>query len=86
LSKNNSVIIAVEDNGIGISQESQKMIFQRFYRSANPTIGTFPGLGLGLYIASEIVKRHGGNIKVESREGKGSKFIVTFPTNNHSDD
>ena len=78
-SKNHSLIIAVEDKGIGIAEDSKKMLFQRFYRSANPMITTFPGLGLGLYISSEIVKRHGGNIQVESREGKGTKFIVTLP-------
>lgn len=83
-SKNNSLIIAVEDNGIGISDDSQKMLFQRFYRSTNPMISTFPGLGLGLYITSEIVKRHGGSITVESKEGKGSKFIVTLPLDHHS--
>ena len=42
-------------------------------------VTTFPGLGLGLYISGEIVKRHGGNIIVESKEGKGSKFIVELP-------
>jgi two-component system, chemotaxis family, CheB/CheR fusion protein len=85
LSKNHSLIIAVEDEGIGIPDESQKMLFQRFYRSANPMISTFPGLGLGLYIAAEIVKRHNGNIKVESQEGKGSRFIVTLPLDGQSD-
>ena len=84
-SKNHSLIIVVEDKGIGISEDSQKMLFQRFYRSANPVITTFPGLGLGLYIAAEIVKRHGGNIRVESKEGKGSKFIVTLPLKSLSD-
>ena len=83
-SKNSSLIVAVEDKGIGISEESQKMLFQRFYRSSNPMINTFPGLGLGLYIASEIVKRHGGTISVESKENKGAKFVVNLPLNQHS--
>ena len=73
------VQIGVEDFGIGISDESRKNLFQRFYRSANPLVTTFPGLGLGLYISGEIVRRHGGSIIVESKEGKGSKFIVELP-------
>ena len=73
------VQIGVEDFGIGISDESRKHLFQRFYRSTNPLVSTFPGLGLGLYISGEIVRRHGGNIIVESKEGKGSKFIVELP-------
>ncbi len=77
--KNNSLFITVEDRGIGISEDSQKKLFQRFYRSADPMITTFPGLGLGLYIVAEIVGGHGGNIKVESKEGKGTKFIITLP-------
>jgi len=77
--KNNSLFIAVEDRGIGISEDSQKKLFQRFYRSTDPVITMFPGLGLGLYIVAEIVRGHGGNIKVESKEGKGSKFIIALP-------
>jgi two-component system CheB/CheR fusion protein len=77
--KNNWLYLIVEDFGIGISDESTKHLFDRFYRTNNPVIRTFPGLGLGLYITGEIVKRHEGSVKVESKEGRGSKFIVTLP-------
>jgi two-component system, chemotaxis family, CheB/CheR fusion protein len=80
----NVIEVSIEDFGIGMSDESQKLLFQRFYRSSNPRVSTFPGLGLGLYISSEIVKRHGGTIDVESREGKGSKFILRLPKRENS--
>jgi two-component system, chemotaxis family, CheB/CheR fusion protein len=85
-SKDSNVVISIEDQGIGIPEESQKLIFQRFYRSSNPVIGTFPGIGLGLYITNEIVRRHGGTISVESKEGKGSKFTVTLPIHGFQDE
>lgn len=65
--------ISVEDNGIGISDENVARLFDRFYRVNNSTM-RFKGLGLGLYISSEIVKHHHGEIGVESAEGKGSVF------------
>ncbi len=71
--------ICVRDYGIGISREQQSKIFERFYRAQSGTQGYFPGFGMGLYISSEIVKRHGGRITVESEEGKGSAFTVTLP-------
>ena len=72
--------ICVRDYGIGISREQQSKIFERFYRAQSGTQGNFPGFGMGLYISSEIVKRHGGRITVESEEGKGSAFTVTLPS------
>ena len=73
------VVIAVEDDGVGISQEEQGKIFDRFYRARNADGRTVRGFGLGLYIADEILKRHGGMITVESEEGKGSTFYMTLP-------
>lgn len=69
----------IRDDGVGISKDHQKHIFDRFYRGHNAHSKAFPGLGMGLYIAHEIVKRHGGEITVESEEGKGSTFIVSLP-------
>jgi signal transduction histidine kinase len=55
-------------------------VFDRFYR-ANSGIGnTYPGLGLGLYISAEIIRRQGGTMMVESSEGKGSVFCFSLPT------
>ncbi len=74
-----NVIVRVQDFGVGIPQEHQGKIFERFYRVSDETTKAFPGLGMGLYISSEIVKRHGGEITVESEEGKGSQFTVSLP-------
>jgi signal transduction histidine kinase len=69
----------VKDFGIGIPTSQQKDIFNRFFRVSGKKLHTFPGLGLGLFISSEIMKRHGGTITVNSREGEGSEFCCTLP-------
>ncbi len=73
------VTVSVQDFGIGISKKNQQKIFDRFYREDGNRERTYPGLGIGLYIASEIVKRHNGTIGVESVKGKGSTFFFTLP-------
>jgi len=57
----------------------QSKIFERFYRAPGSREKTFPGFGLGLYIADEIVRRHGGQIEVVSEEGKDSTFSLALP-------
>ncbi|MFL5664946.1 MAG: PAS domain S-box protein [Ktedonobacteraceae bacterium] len=74
-----TVTIRVHDHGIGIPREQRDKIFERFYRAAGPKQRAIPGLGMGLYIVAEIIKRHGGTITVESEVGKGSTFQVTLP-------
>jgi signal transduction histidine kinase len=71
--------VCVCDYGIGIEEEQQKKIFNRFYRVVGAEEKTFPGLGIGLYISAEIIRRHGGDISVKSKKGKGSTFIITLP-------
>lgn len=78
-SKEDAVVIRVEDNGIGIEKEHQKKIFDQYYRVTSFEEQTYPGLGMGLFIAAEIVKRHGGKIWVEGEKGKGSTFSVSLP-------
>ena len=74
------VTFAVRDEGRGISEEQQRHIFERFYRvHANANTG-IEGLGLGLYIAHEIVIRHGGRMWLESRTGQGSTFYFSLPS------
>lgn len=73
------VSLCVQDFGIGIPKEKQRHVFERFYRISGPKQDTYPGLGLGLYISSEIIKRQGGRIWVESEQGKGSSFCFTLP-------
>lgn len=73
------VKISVQDQGVGISKDHQEKVFERFYRVSGPGGDSFPGLGLGLYISHEIIKRQGGHIWVESEKGKGSTFCFTLP-------
>ena len=69
--------VEVRDQGIGISEENQKRIFQQFERvSAKHAVA---GLGLGLFISEQIVAAHGGSITVESRIGEGALFRVCLP-------
>lgn len=75
----NVVQIRVQDFGIGIPQGQQLKLFNRFFRASEVKTNTFPGLGLGLYISNEIVKRHSGRLTFESKEGKGSTFCVELP-------
>jgi PAS domain S-box-containing protein len=74
-----AVTIRVHDHGLGIPREQRDKIFERFYRASGPKQKAIPGLGMGLYIVAEIVKRHGGTITVESTVGEGSTFTVTLP-------
>lgn len=73
------VQLCVQDFGIGISPGKKDKVFEQFYRVSGSKEYTFPGLGLGLYISSEIVKRLGGRIWVTSVEGKGSTFCFSIP-------
>lgn len=72
-------VVEVQDFGIGIDEEHQSKIFNRFYRVNDPEEKTYPGLGIGLYLSHEIIKRHGGNLSVVSEKGKGSVFRFTLP-------
>jgi signal transduction histidine kinase len=71
--------ISVEDTGIGISAENQRKIFEKFFREKRKETSGIPGTGLGLWLVKEIMRRSGGDIFFESREGKGSKFTFYFP-------
>jgi len=75
----NNVVVSVIDSGIGISKHDQEKIFQRFYRVEGKDEKTFPGFGIGLFIAAEIVQRHNGKISVESEPGRGSIFSFSLP-------
>jgi len=75
----NIISISVRDHGIGIDKKDHEKIFERFYRVEGKTEQTYPGFGIGLFIASEIVNRHNGTIYVESEKSKGSTFTFTLP-------
>ncbi len=70
-------VVSVRDQGIGIKSEDLDRIFTRFERAVSAK--NFPGLGLGLFVAHEIAKAHGGKISVESEPGKGSCFALEIP-------
>ena len=76
---NNMVSVAVKDGGIGINKSDQQKIFERFYRVAGKDEKTFPGFGIGLFIAAEIIQRHEGKIGVASEPGNGSVFYFSLP-------
>ena len=75
----NNATVSVQDFGIGIASEKYEHVFERFFRVSDPESKTFPGLGLGLFISAQIIKRHGGRMWVESRVGTGSTFFFTVP-------
>ena len=77
----NKSIIWVEDNGVGISEEHKQRLFERFYRVDKARSRSQGGTGLGLAIVKHIVISFNGKIKVESKIGVGSKFIVQIPVN-----
>ena len=71
----------VEDNGKGIPRELHELVFDKFFQARNQTLKKPQGSGLGLAICKKIIEMHQGKIRVESEEGKGSRFIFTLPNN-----
>jgi len=76
--KDSKIIVTVEDQGIGIAPEAMPNIFNRFYHLEKSGNDLFGGLGLGLSIARQVIKQHGGMLELESTPGKGSTFTITL--------
>ena len=73
------VVVSVQDFGMGIPKRDQARIFERFYRIDDNDHAGISGIGLGLYVAAEFVKRHGGRIWVESEVGQGTTVSFSLP-------
>ena len=71
--------VNVIDTGLGIRASEQAKVFEKFYRSEDPQVARITGTGLGLALAREVIRLHGGDITVDSEHGKGSTFILTLP-------
>jgi signal transduction histidine kinase len=74
-----ALVFAVKDNGIGIAPREQKRIFRKFYQVDQRLARETGGCGLGLSIVDYIVRAHGGSVRVQSRAGAGSTFLVSLP-------
>lgn len=75
-----SAVVRVEDNGVGIPEDSWELVFEPFHRHHDPAFEHVPGTGLGLYISRQLAESHGGSLVIESSEpGSGSRFALTLP-------
>jgi signal transduction histidine kinase len=78
INSNKDIILCFEDNGIGMDKNTQKMIFEKFYREHNGNIHNIKGHGLGLSYVKKIIDFHNGKILLESKKGTGTKFYITL--------
>ena len=81
-----NMIITITDNGIGMSEEFQKRIFETFERERNTTLSHIDGSGIGMGITKKLIELMDGTIEVKSKQGEGSRFTVTIPCRKASED
>ena len=82
----NNILLSITDQGLGIPKKDLQRVFDRFYRVDKARARKQGGTGLGLAITKEVIKAHGGNIWVESQEGRGSTFYITLPYEPYEED
>ena len=75
----NQVLITMIDQGIGISVEDQKHLFERFFRGGNATV--IQGTGLGLHLVDRYMRLLGGKVEIKSELNKGTELLIQFPLN-----
>jgi two-component system phosphate regulon sensor histidine kinase PhoR len=77
--ENGTALIQVSDRGIGIAEDEQSRIFEKFYRAPIPENREISGTGLGLSLVAHVAEAHGGRVQVKSRPGEGSTFSILLP-------
>ncbi|MEO7982862.1 MAG: HAMP domain-containing sensor histidine kinase [Bacteroidota bacterium] len=77
--KEKDIVLSVTDNGIGIAQEYKDKVFDKFFRIPHGDTHNAKGYGLGLSYVAQVIRKHNGNIAIESQPGIGTKFIISLP-------
>jgi two-component system sensor histidine kinase VicK len=72
--------VSVSDTGVGISEADAERVFDKFYRAKDGRVASVTGTGLGLTLARDVVRLHGGDIELESELNKGTRFTIVLPS------
>jgi two-component system phosphate regulon sensor histidine kinase PhoR len=77
--KENTIVVSINDNGIGIPPEYHGKIFDKFFRIPHGDTHNAKGYGLGLSYVAQVIKKHNGTIAIKSQPGEGTQFTITLP-------